>query len=1182
MTEFDPLRVPLRGTHLVEAAAGTGKTHSLTALVLRLVGEGGVLPGELALVTFTEAATRELRGRVRARLDLLARRLRELQVHAAEPWREAATEPAPCADEQVEALVARWRDDPASVRRVSAALHAWDDAIVATIHAFCRRLLNDHALETGASFAEVEPTQGAAVIERALADFWRRHVVAADPAQVAWVLGWCDSPRALRRWLDEPLRVPPEQVVPAADRAGLAELERHLSALHAQGRALVARGALGRACEHLLASDALSRNKSRSPYAPERLAPALAALTAWLDAERADIEPALPGLMVLRRETCTEHQLRSRREWTPLPDEICAWAETGYALGLRYANARRVEFLQRALSDVRERLQAHKREQRITTFDDLVTDLKRVLDGPRGPQARRAIQARLKVAVVDEFQDTDAEQYAIFRALFHERDDAGLYLIGDPKQAIYRFRGGDVYAYAAAARDAAANRWTLLRNWRSDPRLIDAVNGLFDPARVPNAFVHEFIGFERARPARAPGPDAPPAAARPLTVWTAPGQTWTRDPLSARLHRAVAAEIAALVRAADGAALPSIGVLVRDRHELSGCVAELARWGIASVQSSELSVHDTPQAAELGLVLEALADPRDARKARAALATELLGHDEAALRRTRVEPQAWEAALSSLADLGDEALRLGPAALARALAQRAGPRWLARADGRRALVNLLQLGELMQQQHAALGGFAAQIDWLQRQRTLAATPFEAEQRPEPDAAAVEVMTIHKAKGLQWDVVFAPYLALGRVRERPAGELELAKRRPVRYHADGGGVHVDLGSSEWARHAEREIEETYAEAIRIAYVALTRARRRAYTCWARSTTESESAYAWLLHQSRRRDGWSRLDDADVEAGLAAWDLAAQGTLQITPLPEPAFAPLPAPHGAQTLAARVFEGAIERRFQLLSYTTLFGEGLEEQPDHDQRAPAPPSAEPGPVPSEPRGAEFGECVHTILEAIDLRLPESADTITAIERTCRRFGLDDDAEEYVRELVAATARAELDPGVALQGLAPAARRAEIEFFFPLHEVELEAVRAALALEPRYARSAAQFAALKPRWHGLMHGYVDLVYAHGGRYGLIDYKTSFLGGRYEDYAAGPLARAIRASDYDLQYLIYVVALVRHLRRRLGARFDYARDFIGVRYLFLRGLGGGHGVYRDTPPAAVVAALDRAFGGVPA
>ncbi len=1168
--EFNPLTVPLRGTHLVEAGAGTGKTHGLTALVLRLLVEGAVVPEQLALVTFTDAATRELRARARTRLALLAERLAGR---------------APRSDDaQVEALVERHANDDAARRRVEVARMSWDDATVATIHGFCRRLLGDFSLETGASFTDVEPSDGSQVMQRAIEDFWRRHVVSAEPAQAEWVLSWCETPGQLLELLKDPLRVPATSVIPDCGPADLEAIERELDGLAAAGTRLQRSGAIPALLAELDAHPHLSQAKA-SPYLRATLATTAAALAECFAGHgpRGFRDVTVAHVRTLSRAAIVEGTFPKKRDlgWLPEPAAVLDWADAVCAGFARHARVRRVAFLRGALDEVRGRLDQHRRDRRIVTFDDLVRDTAQLLAGSGGIRARDAIRARLKVAVVDEFQDTDAEQYAIFRALFHGRSDGALFLVGDPKQAIYRFRGGDVFAYAQAADDAGANGWSLTANWRSDERLIDAVNGLFDDSRrMPApAFVHEFIRFERARfgAPRRRAPALPPIA-QPLTVWTFDTpEPLTKGAANDRVDFAIAAEIARLRREFPGARL-RIAVLARTWRELASCAAELSRWRIASTQSSARSVFDGSEADALRVVLESLADLRDVRKARAALTGELIGFDEATLRGFADGAQEWDLALALLVRFAAIAGEDGPAALVRALAQHAGPRWLAQADGSRRLSTLVQLGEVLQCECGAGAGIAAQVVALERRASGPASP-DAELRPEVGTDAVELLTVHKSKGLEWDVVFAPYLWSGRDEARDNSAIRAI--RPVRFHRERGGLLVDIGSEERDAHRERALQEAYAESMRLAYVALTRARCRAYTAWFSANTAEDSPFAWLLHQKDGAGtrGMNRPPSSQaVHDRLGEWRDAARDAIAIVDLPEVGDRDPLADATSPTLVARAFRGHIDRRFAMLSYSALFGEGGEEQPDHDQRAPALAAPEPGPVPDTPRGPRFGECVHQVLEKYDFAEPESQDNLARIAAIVREeFRFDEDVEQYVIELAGSVARAAPLGGATLAGMSR--RYPELEFFFPLEDVDLAAVRSALAREPRYERSAADFARLRPRWHGLMHGYIDLVFADGDAHGLLDYKTNYLGGRVEDYEGESLARAVRAADYDLQYLIYSVALVRHLRRRHGARFDYDRHFGGVSYLFLRGLEGGAGVYRDKPPRAVIDALDRAFGG---
>ena len=1155
MRPFDALELPLSGTHLVEAGAGTGKTYGITALYVRLVVEGRRSPREIAVVTFTDAATRELRGRVRDRLAKLVRRI------GGGP---------DTGDREVEALAARIAHDDEARRRIELALHELDDAMIATIHGFCRRVLQDFALDASQPFATLEPGDGTALRERAVRDAWRALVVGGDAATADWALTWLAGPESLAQWLEQALRVAPDRVEPLV---GDGEVGRAAAALDAARRAapIVELDALH---DELAACKALSRAKG-NPHAYEALEAGRGEIAQWLVGDRpAHLDAPLAALSALTTASVDEHCLARQRGWRPAATAATAWVDAAYPLALEHARLRRCAFLAAALGLVRASVAAAKRTERVVSFDDLVTGLAHVVETM--PEVVRAIRKRYAVALVDEFQDTDAEQYRIFRAVFHDREDGALYLVGDPKQAIYRFRGGDVFAYAAARHDARSE-WTLDANRRSDARLVSAVNALF--AR-PDAFGHAFIAFRPAYAAPRAN-DAPllPPVESPLVAWTLPDlvRPIAKGELADRLHDAVAATVASLLAVHRGGRRPTIAVLVRKNREVADAVDALARAGIAANSASTHGVFDTDEARELETVLAALADAGDTGLARAALATELLGRDAAALRRTVDDADALDGALRELARLRELALADGPAALARALAQRAGPGWLARHDGPRRMANLAHLGELLQAAARTQRGLAAQRAWLARRIASAAIVSpDAELRPEATDAPVEVSTVHRSKGLEWDIVFAPFLWDSQREDDGDDPHRFERRRPVEFHEETGGLRVDLGSPAWEERHARRNEECRAEAVRLAYVAMTRARHRAYTFWGLANGARDSALARLLHAD------APVDANGIATALEAWRARSDGAVEIATLPsaQPGVAPAPEDGTAPSLAARPFLGSIDRRWRLLSYSALFAGEDAARPDHDAAAPALPVVFEGEVPSRPRGARFGECVHAVLERHDFGAEADAPAnLALLAERCREFGYAGPDAAYVGVLVNEARRAEIVPGVPLAGLST--RRAELEFFFPLEQVRLDEVARALALDPRYARDDAAFARVATSWHGLMHGYVDLVFGHDGRYGLIDYKSNWLGPRHEDYAPAALAHAVRASDYDLQYLIYTVALVRHLRARLGAAFDYSRDYAGVAYLFLRGLPGGQGIHRDTPPRAVVEALDRAFGARP-
>lgn len=1199
--ELDVATLPLRGLHLIEASAGTGKTYSIALLYLRLLLERGLGVREIAVVTFTDAATRELRSRLRARLAEAVQRLRE-------PPRVEA--------DDLDAILAPHRRDADALACASAALDValtgFDEAIVSTLHGLCRQLLGELAFESGLPFIELE---GESINDAALElvrDFWRRHLVAEPVAIAAEVLARWRDPEALSGFLvgSQVLSVQAESIDPADPDGFVVESERAQQAaqvswcrLRDAGRVAAALAELERAVEGRI----LSTDKSKSSHHRG----AMDALRLAIDAAGSGAIPDVALLLPLSRNGILGDRNKKATEqgWEPtgaLADvSACVAALVDAEAMVR--RARISAFLSAAIRFVRAGLAARRERLRRFGFDDLIRSVHEQLHGERGDQNARRIAARLPAVLVDEFQDTDPQQYAILHRMHGARDDAALFLIGDPKQAIYRFRGGDIFTYRNAATAAGDNRHTLRGNRRSSRRLIEAANAMF--GHVDNPFLYEFIGFEDAKfPASRDGEAHWLADDAPLVVWRLPDriddkggiQPWTIPVLNERLLAETSRGIKALLRQAQahGDTTLTIAVLVNTNRQAEEAARSLARWNIACDYLSMASVYASGEAAEIETLIAALCAPGDAAAVRAALATELLGETLATLLAARSDLDVWEAQLARIAHVRRRWIEAGPYAAIAQCVQSAAPRLLPRWDGRRRVTNFLHLAELLQHEAVRRRAPEELLRWFGERRAEALSrrgDGHAElMRPADDPGAVQVLTIHRSKGMQYDTVFAPFL-LGTRWSRPEDAVD--PDEPVAWH-DDDELRIDIGGPHWVEHAILHRREQFAESLRLAYVAITRARHRVWLAWAYAntgrlrTTSSISPLAWLwlrpsgMHEPEALAG---LDPGNADAALAALAGRARGAIAIRPIerdPEAADDGALAGAGEELVAPR-FHGHIDRRLETMSYSRLFG-GSVHAPvaDHDETetvAGILPVTEADAVPQWPRGAAFGNCMHEVYEKVPFAELAADGIAASLARICEDHGHRGAEQRTIAAMARATVRTELLPasGLRLAALAPGEALAEIEFLFPLDGARLDALERILAREPRHARAPGELSARRAEVAGLMTGFIDLVLRWDGRYYVLDYKTNLLGATRADYAAARLPAAIRAHDYDLQYLIYLVALQRFLRSRLGAAYDYERDVGGALYLFVRGMREGDvaGIHHDRPGRELIDAIDAWCAG---
>lgn len=1200
---------PLAGIHRVEASAGTGKTFALALLHTRLIVERGLKPRQILAVTYTNAATQELRERLRRQVgraaELAARSAGELaQARESKDAGEAST--AAIIERQL-------RQEPrdALALRLARAAAEIDLTAVFTIHVFCQRVLADHALASGEPLLPRELVANEQPLHQEVAlDVFRRWTRDAHDADALRVL--CKTPGDLA-W-DLYKLVGADALFPV--RAAIDEdaLRRRAGAADALRAAWRENGADARAAlDRAYAAALINRSKLSEEISAR----------AWtaLDAFAADASLDERAIEMLERFTPDGLRDRARSgcaDRMPVSPVFDAIDEFVTACG----DAKRAAAQLRAnlLHDVRDyasaRLDELKRERSQVSFDDLVRRVEAALRGGDGDALAASLQRQYPAALVDEFQDTDARQWSIFRRIYREArcDDTTptLFLVGDPKQAIFRFRGGDVHTYHRAGADAESTE-TLMRNFRSRPSMIDAVAATF---ALGGEF--PFADAMTRFPPVVPGGgiddaaltfDGTPAAA--LHLWNLPlregeiTQTKSR-PAQIRVDRArdlAAAATAARIRElladvrwqlhGERIRPGDIAVLVSRNDEAMRVQRELAARGIPSVTAARESRFASEEAGEIMLVLEALLASGDEGRLRAALATVLIGEDAPAIDALSREEAAHHAWLDRFQMLRERWERFGPLPVLAELAAASAPRLLALADGERRLTNYLQLAEDLQEARTAALGTAGQADWLAR-RIAAANPYDDEEqlRLESDADRVRIMTLHKAKGLEFNLVFVPF-AMFASNPSPSRGLGLIDERigdRIAARANMAG----LDDEAWSRANDELKRETLAEQLRLLYVGLTRARHAAWLVAGAINGCESSALAWLF--GRGAPPATMASDA-VDAALEALAAASPRAIVRETFPDttpPDLAAIGIVRDGAVPPLRDARRTLRRDWWVHSFSQLAREdgavaesgvveiGAEDEPDD--------AIETDPSSAMFAGPRFGNALHLALENADFAVWRGwrREAAPASQHDLLRGALSENG--YASEDAIAggsrvlagwmreTLNVRLPEGVRLADLPAGDRRGELEFHFALRAVPVARVvdllheHGILALRNGFGT--------RERLEGLMTGSIDLVYRHGERLFLLDYKTN----RLPDYSPAGLERAMRDNEYDLQYLIYALALHRWQRFR-RADYDYDAHFGGVRYLFCRGIDAARedspGVFATRPPRALIEAFDALLAPVP-
>ena len=822
------------------------------------------------------------------------------------------------------------------------------------------------------------------------------------------------------------------------------------------------------------------------------------------------------------------------------------------------------------------------------------------------------VRNRYPAALIDEFQDTDPLQFEIFERLYRDTSYC-LFLIGDPKQAIYSFRGADVFAYLQAAA-TTVDQYTLTTNFRSEPPLIKAVNSLF--GRHDNPFVLEEIKYRPVRAAE--NPVAPLNITddddKPLTIWPFEPQARLSDAKNL-VVRGVADKIVQLINLGrQGNArlghkpltAGDMAVLVRTHHEGELVRNALYNKGVPAVIHSRESIYSSAEARDLQFLLAGISNPLDKKKLHAALATGLLGYRDEDFYNLEENESAWEAILDRFVDYYQQWSEHGFAVMFGSLLKLEGvnERIAGNVNAERCLTNLRHLVDLLQAAvHAEGLGPVELLGWLKAKRQGVSNIEDEEQlRLESDENLVSIVTIHKSKGLEYPVVFCPFLWDTRY-GKPIKSFYAA------FHDDAKKLCIDLGTIDLQQHHNLQQREILAEELRLLYVAVTRARNRCYLSWGRveakrNPVSERSALGYLLHSFVAEGGTGKTGEQEptkiregghydgVLGGLAD---AVPEAVGIEPLPDSSRLSDINDFEQRVFGhSRTFNRDLAASGTIQSFSAMQNRADIEEPDYDAETgfilpqrPMITEEEGGErsLLSFPRGRRAGSCLHAILEHLDFSAPAGKNNLDMVTGWLRRFGFGDGWAVPVLEGLADVCRTPLQYGdetFCLGDLSKAHRLDELEFYYPVPMLSTEKLRAIFAahLENSFAGSSSKRLSGQARQgNSFMKGFIDLVFEWQGRLFIVDYKSNYLGNRVDDYGPTVLAKAIAESSYDLQYYIYTLTLHRYLMKRLQDNYNYDRYFGGVFYLFIRGMkperGPKSGVYFDRPSKERIEALDR-------
>jgi exodeoxyribonuclease V beta subunit len=1167
---FDSARMGLtKGINLIEASAGTGKTYAIAMLALRSIAEVGIPIDKLLIVTFTKAATEELKTRIRARLvearDILqGKPVKKERDQTLADWAETVENHA------------------LTLTRLQLALADIDQASIFTIHSFCQRMLQEQALESGQLFdvellADIESMR-----TQVVDDFWRTHVYTLAPLPCLVLTGAFPTPESLRESVagGNSARVEPEtgEITEAP-----AFLETAFSRMASWWRQ--------HAVElYPLYQQGVAEQKFKSAFCADFEA-WWQGLTGFFNRENNGL-PA--NLHLLNRlgilEELNGNKLRGDRKkldflagW-PLPEDEIAdliQAMEGLLLSFRVGLARALT------EEVEQRLLG----EGTMSFNDLILRLSRALKEERGGELRRILHERYRAALIDEFQDTDAAQWHIFATLFGGGAHY-LYLIGDPKQAIYRFRGADIFSYFDAKESADAHM-TLDRNYRSHPDLVEEVNRLFSKRSQPFGFSGRIMDYHPVVPARTvedgslqqDGKEVAPMVYCGLPESEQKDGRWTSGKAAEQILHFVLHEVARLLDPDNPMLLTDkdgsrpvrpkdIAILVRSNRQAEQYRQTFAGASIPAVIASRQSVFATEACREMFSLLNAIAAPGDMLRLKTAMTISWFGLSGRVLQaiwqddarfddwhsRFQAYFQLWrEQGFLTMMNrlLGDE----------RVLVTLAGS-----AMAERHIANIHHLLELIQAAESVENlGIGQTLQWLRTMMSGGRGEEDVELRLESDEEAVRIVTMHSAKGLEYPIVFCPFLW------HRSNRLQQEKQ-VITCHDPDHYLVLDLGSGKFAERKKMALTEELAEELRLLYVAVTRAKLRCYIFWVDVKSASKvadsfsSALGYLLFPE------GTVDSHGQQAVLQT--LAERQAVEYCLIPDRRHDKIGSrkdvlPTG-DFFPLQPSRRSLHTDWQMSSYSAMASLSEHDHPPA-RRSPEGESAFIS-CPGLPSGANFGNVVHNILEAVPFASIAAGDDIgERIARQCTRYGVRAETEalqHLLRIIVTTPLSPTLDRDFSLAGLSEERCVREMPFYFHPDRIATKEINTILAAEPTCIPLAHKV------MQGYLTGFIDLFCEYRGRYYILDYKTNNLGDFACDYSHENLIQAMAAHNYGLQYWIYTLVLHQYLKNVLPG-YRYERHFGGVMYLFVRGMVPampGSGVYFTMPDEEILDRLNACMG----
>lgn len=1164
---------------LIEASAGTGKTYTLTALYIRLLIEKKLEVDQILVMTFTKKATSELKERIFKRLKECLKSL------------ETGIESK---DSFVKEFVSKVESRDEAIKGIKAAIQNFDDSQVFTIHGFCQKILKEEALMAGTPF-DFEVVQQDEILTQAVEDFWRNFMNRYSDSEagkyyISKLLDIANSPTELRDQLSLIFSKPYAEL----EGEGINDPVGYLKYLLKIRRDIVEIWEVEKATitEELI-------NCDLKYYTDKNVNSRIREMQKFINDNSFSIDTFDQLKFFTTGYIQDPENLKSGKTRVPNHSffEIC----NEYFELVQDIDNVKTTLIQEAveeISKIREKLSINSNT---ITYDDLLNRVEKALTGSE--ELSETLQKKYPAALVDEFQDTDPIQYSILDSIYpSQKTNSSLVMIGDPKQAIYAFRGADVHTYIQARDEAEVKQYTLHKNFRSTPSINKAINTMFGISDRP--FIEKQIEYRDVDTGQPELEDDFLIEGNPgsgVRFITTPGIDSNKGDANDFVFSQTVNEITRLLgEAEEGNVLirnreleaGDIAVLVSNHRHAEEVKSRLKAIGIDSVTYSREKVFESAEAHRLEAVMSAVLDPYNRIAVNNALVSGFWGQDLNEIYELSIEGDQRQELIDELQELEEVWERDGFYPMFRKLlfSNERIAKLAQFSNSERILTNLYQLADICAraEKEGKLDPHAL-YHWFMDEMIDPDKDDEKTLLLESDQNLVKISTIHNSKGLEFPVVFCPTLWNVRTGN--------GKNLLTEYHNedDDPVIRYDQQPGEEKDKAEfySNLENT-AEEVRKYYVAVTRAKYLCVIPWANYDASLQSGMVSsligseivedILRNNTKLKSDKEFTDQTLLELFERLKRDSDGAIELKILAEEDDGQYLSKERhlsrAEEMIAKSYEGRddlqVQRRVE--SFSSLAHQHSEPgEPDYDQVMESYLSA----INQEreevrdlniftfPRGATAGTAIHKLFEDKNFRFDKALDDDhkLIIEKVLDQYQIDRKWIQTTQNMIRNVVSAEI-PGLILSEVKETEELREMEFHFKVRQPSLENILGIIRSEDEKRKSSGQ------DLESFLTGFIDLIVRQNGKYYIVDYKSNYLGDRLGDYSRDHLKEEVHNASYDLQYHLYTVALVKYLKSRMK-EFNYEKDFGGVAYLFVRGMrkGVGNGVWFHKPEEAVIRSL---------